>query len=547
MKKLTMKELTLKKKLLIAAAALAGILILVYVGFSVYFMRHFHFHTTINGMDVSGYSVERVKKETEERVSAYELQIEERGGETEQLKGADFSLKPEWDDSLKELMDRQNGFTWAAHLFQKDNLENQTLVSYDSGELKSAVDALSCMDAEKQVAPVDATVSDYQENEGYTLVPAVQGTTVEESSMLSGVEDAVNGLSERFSLEDADCYVKPAVDDDDEKLLATIDTLNKYADSVITFQVGDSTQVLDISTFHDWISLSEDMEPVIDEEKVDAYVKSLADTYNTCYGAKNLMTSYGVSVSISNSHYGWKVDNDAEKAAILEEIRSGEQTSRDLHYSMTAQSHSGNDYGNSYVEINLTAQHLFLYVNGGLVTESDFVSGNLSNGNYTPTGVFGVTYTERNATLRGPGYVQPVAFWMPFNGDVGMHDATFRGDFGGTIYKRNGSHGCINLPYGAAQTIFEHVSAGFPVLVYELPGTETAKGIAMDQGYAVSKEIREIGDVTLESEGAIASARANYDALSDQAKAYVTNYDVLAYAEETLERLKEEAEAAVVQ
>lgn len=535
-----MKELTMRRKLLLAAGGLIVLLIAVYIGFSIYFMGHFYFHTTINGMNVSGYSVEQVKKETENRVSAYELKIVERGGDTEQLKGAEFALKPEWDNSLNELVDEQNGFMWIAHLFKEEDLTNQTLVSYDSAQLKSAIDALSCMDTEKQIQPVDATVSDYNAEDGYTLVPAVQGTVVEESSMLNGVEDAISGLAESFSMEDADCYKKPAVEDDDEGLLGAIDTLNQYADSVITYQIGDDTRVLDISTFHDWISLSEDMEPVIDDAQVEDYVKSLANIYNTCYGARTLATSYGTQVTISNSHYGWKVDTDAEKAAIIEEIQAGEEVNRDLHYSMTANSHSGNDYGNSYVEINLTSQHLFLYINGSLVVESDFVSGNVDGSHETPPGVFGVTYTERNAILRGPGYATPVSFWMPFNGDIGMHDATWRGDFGGSIYKRDGSHGCINLPYSAAQTIFANVSAGFPVLVYELPGTETSKGIAQDQAYAVSKEIRQIGDVTLESEGAITSARAHYDALSDTAKAYVTNYAVLEYAEETLARLKEE-------
>lgn len=53
---------------------------------------------------------------------------------------------------------------------------------------------------------------------------------------------------------------------------------------------------------------------------------------------------------------------------------------REPVYAQTANSHGENDYGNSYVEINLTAQHLFLYKDGVLVTESDFVSGNVAKG-----------------------------------------------------------------------------------------------------------------------------------------------------------------------
>ena len=200
-----------------------------------------------------------------------------------------------------------------------------------------------------------------------------------------------------------------------------------------------------------------------------------------------------------------------------------------------------NDYGNSYVEINLTAQHLFMYVDGALVVESDFVSGNLSKGYYTPTGAYGLTYKERNATLNGQDYSTPVSYWMPFAGNVGMHDATWRGSFGGSIYKRNGSHGCVNLPYSAAKTIYENISANFPVLVYELAGTESAKGIAQEQAYAVIDLIKAIGPVVLESEAAIQLARSKYDALSDTAKGYVTNYQVLIDAENMLAVLKAQA------
>ena len=75
--------------------------------------------------------------------------------------------------------------------------------------------------------------------------------------------------------------------------------------------------------------------------------------------------------------------------------------------------------------------------------------------------------------ITGDGYVH--SYWMPFNGGIGMHDASWRGSFGGSIYKTNGSHGCINLPVKAAKTIYENISAGMPVLCYHLEGTESKK------------------------------------------------------------------------
>ena len=102
------------------------------------------------------------------------------------------------------------------------------------------------------------------------------------------------------------------------------------------------------------------------------------------------------------------------------------------------------------------------------VLETDFVSGtlNATPDCVTPAGGFSVAYTKQRAVLRGADYATKVTYWMPFYGNYGMHDATWRREFGGTIFHQNGSHGCINLPKKAAKDIFEAVDKGFPVICY---------------------------------------------------------------------------------
>jgi hypothetical protein len=150
---------------------------------------------------------------------------------------------------------------------------------------------------------------------------------------------------------------------------------------------------------------------------------------------------------------------------------AGKSQDREPVYSQTAASHTGNDYGDTYVEINLSAQHLFFYVDGELLIETDFVSGNASKGWSTPGGIYPLTYKERNATLRGTNYATPVSYWMPFNGNIGLHDSTWRSTYGKNIYKTNGSHGCINLPPSAAEVIYDNIEKGMPVICYYLDGT----------------------------------------------------------------------------
>lgn len=520
-----------RKKLFIILGSVVGAVLLIYVGFSIFFMSHFYFNTTLNGKNVSGYSADKVFDNWEDEIGNYSLKIVESDGTESELKGSDIDMVLQWDDTIAKMISKQNGFAWPAKLFNPDQNTSEAIVTFDEDKLDSALDGFPFMDKSKQIDPVDATVSDYDKKDGYTLVESVSGTAIDKPVLMENIEKALYGLADTYQITEGNGYLAPKIANDDEKLLAAIDTMNKYAGSEIDYEIGSEKETLDINTFADWLSVNDNEKVEIDEEKVADYVAELGTKYNTYGKSKQLATSYGTTITMSNCHYGWKIDAETEAAAIVDDIKGGEKVTRDLNYQYTAASHTGNDYGNSYVEINLTSQHLYLYKNGSLVIDSDFVSGNPSKGNATHTGVFGVTYTEKDATLKGQNYATPVSFWMPFNGNEGMHDATWRSSFGGSIYKRNGSHGCVNLPYSVAQTIFENVSAGFPVFVYELAGTESQKGIDQDAAAAVDSAIDAIGEVTAASGDLIAAARASYDALSDSQKSYVTKYQQLADSE----------------
>ena len=106
--------------------------------------------------------------------------------------------------------------------------------------------------------------------------------------------------------------------------------------------------------------------------------------------------------------------------------------------------------------------------------DTDFVSGTYyESGRRTPSGSYALMYKQKDQVLRGTRqpdgtyeYESPVKYWMPFNGGIGFHDASWRGSFGGSIYLYSGSHGCINLPTSAAATLYENIEAGGPVLCF---------------------------------------------------------------------------------
>ena len=527
---------TKKKGVLFLVACIFAVAVIIYVGFGIFFQSHFCFGTTIDGINVGGKSVEKVEELITQEIDDYVLTLSEREDKEETIAGSDIGIAPVFNGEVQSMLEEQNGFAWIGTLFKHKDLELAKVVSYDEAALEKTVNALDCMKPSNQRKPVDAKVSDFN-GEGYELVPADYGTTIIEDKLLDAVKDAVLVLAGEVDLDEADCYEKPDVEDDNKALLAVIDKMNRYVGTTITYDFDVAKEVLDGKQISEWLSVDDDYNLVVDEEGVLSFVKGLAKQYNTCYKPKTLKTSYGSTVTISNGPYGWKIDNSGEVAQILEDLDAGKAVEREPVYSQTANSHGENDYGDSYVEINLTAQHLFAYKDGKLVTESDFVSGNLAKGYGTPTGAYLLTYKTTDAVLRGENYATPVKYWMPFNGNIGMHDLTSRKAFGGDIYKTRGSHGCINLPYSAAEKIYGMVEKGYCVLVYELPGTES-QTVKQNEANAVINTINSIGTVTLESEPVITAARTAYDALSSETKALVTNYQTLVDAETALAALK---------
>ena len=526
------------KKAGLAAVGIMTGLAAIYMGVSIYFQSHFCFGTTIDGIAVGGKTPGQVESLIQREIENYSIRLTGREGAYEIISGKDIKIKPVFGGEAEVLLEKQQSFYWAKYLFSGRELELKRVVSFDEDALEEELEKLSITDQSKQREPANAGWE--YENESYVLVPADYGTVINKNTLKRMVGEAVLVLADELDLDEANCYVAPEIGDDDPKLLELLEKMNRSLCMIFTYDFEETTEVITKETIADWLSVNDNLEMQINEDAVAEYVKALGKKYNTAYHPKTLETSYGSTVTIQNGHYGWWINSAEETAQLLIDIEAGEDVTREPVYSLRANSHGENDYGDSYVEINLTTQHLFVYKNGELVVESDFVSGCVAKNHATPTGAFAVTYKTKDAVLRGPDYATPVNYWMPFNGDIGMHDLTSRKAFGGDIYLTNGSHGCINLPLSAAKTIYETIEQGWPVLVYHLPGSQST-AVMQNSANKVVNAINAIGEVSLGSEAAIMNARVMYEALDANTRVYVTNYDVLVNAETLLAQLKVQA------
>ncbi len=212
----------------------------------------------------------------------------------------------------------------------------------------------------------------------------------------------------------------------------------------------------------DYISHNSDTLISIDEEKLAQDVKAATASYNTAEDIP-FETTEGNTITLSGDLYGPKVDVNAEFEDILNMFHYKEsQDNREPIYAKKT-----NGVGKDYIEVSLSNQMVYVYRDGGMAGKSSCVTGTAGTSLATPPGCYCITERVDGKYLRGPGYVTWVNKWMRLTGSgIGLHDAVWRGSFGGDIYTYDGSHGCINLPLGFASWLYDNTFVGMPVIIY---------------------------------------------------------------------------------
>lgn len=433
--------------------------------FILYFMSHLQYGTYINGIDVGGWRVSEVKALLEEPAEDYELLLKERGGFEEKLYGSEIGMYYEIGNEIQNIKEQQYPYWWIKGLGCTSDYEVEMDVHYDEALLQKSISQLECLSKERNIEPENAGLELIGGK--YEIIQGDPGSTIIKTQLIEAIKDSVEDRKTILSLEEKNCYKVSRITVDDRQLNLRRAALNQYVSSIITYDFGDRQEVLSGDLIDQWIDIDYSNKVTLNEEAVAEYVDTLAETYDTMYGVRYFNTSVGTTVTVVGGDYGWKIDRQGECKALIELLKKGNQhITRQPVYAHKGFCRDQNDIGKSYVEINLTRQYLWFYKDGKLITEGSIVSGTDSNEHATPEGTYNLDYKKSDTVLRGPGYACPVSYWMPFNCDIGIHDATWRTAFGGSIYVQNGSHGCINAPLTLAKVIFEQVEIGMPVICY---------------------------------------------------------------------------------
>jgi hypothetical protein len=439
-------------------------MMLVYLLISLYFMNHFFTNTVINGVNVSLKSQEDVNRSLQDHIRNYKLQLVERNGEIEDIWGMEIGLEYNEKNNISEILRRQDSLKWIFSLFKNHEEYTGGLFLYNEKDLESKINDLHCIN-NRRIEPRNV---DFKYSAGsYELVEEVYGNIVRRDRLYIAIRSGILMGETSLDLNEKLCYENPQYTLSSAKTLETKKLLDKYVTTSVTYIFDSPKEQLDGNMIHKWLSVDNNLDVKIDRSEVKKYVKELGKKYDTVGIARNFKTSTGKIVEVKGGLYGWKIDQKAETEVLLENIRNGQILIREPLYAQRALFRSENEIGNTYVEINITRQHLWFYKEGKLIIHGPVVTGNPNTGNSTVTGTNMLNYKQKDAVLSGPGYMAPVTYWMPFYGNIGVHDASWRHSFGGEIYKRVGSHGCVNAPLYLAKIIFEQISEGTPFISYE--------------------------------------------------------------------------------
>lgn len=479
---------------------------MVYMALAVYYHDRFVLGTWARDHYITGLSVSQAAELLNSEYVYSDLTVIDKEGNTYEVKASDIGVKADFTSSLQEAFDNQNVISWIYNMVNGKEVVVAPEITFEEDALQRIVSKWSAFDLKDENRGIEIV---YVVDEGYQLIDTMGDVPVYDE-ILNQVGIAVrSGQSELDLASFESCYKDLELTDEMKSVKRTYEKISKVQDTGITYMFGNQEIAIDGSFIGDAIVTQDQVQDmsaqkpkkkqpgsglficggeevsfpkeyhnengfivdskgnlIISESALYESVNELCGQYNTVGGVRNFVNYAGKTIEVGGGTYGNKIDSSKEFDYLISSIIAGTKETHEPAYEQLAAEQGDDDIGNTYIEISIEDQHLYYYQDGVLVLNCDIVTGNVSRGRDTPTGVYYVYGKARNRYLRGRGYVSFVKFWMPVYKGVGIHDASWRDEFGGDIYLDEGSHGCINIPNDKAEELYGYVEIGTPVIIY---------------------------------------------------------------------------------
>ena len=468
-----------KRKLMVLLSSIATVIVIavVYLAIGFYFRDNYYPGTYVNDIYCTGKTVEEINAELktlyweEHFAESKVVVLQDTSGLQYEIPLADICFGVDYTGQLETLKVNQNPFLWIKGLLGAGKYNVSPQITFSQETLATEIAGCGIRENNRHTDAVDAQLVEIRKEEGYTLFNGrinVLDNALVEQKVITSVSEGT------YFVDVSDCYADLPYTDAMQETLSLFEKVDAFQQCDIIYDMGDEQIVLSPAIVSGFIALDNRGDFLLDEtgnllwdeESITAFIDTLCAEYDTYETGHTFEATRGENVTIEGGTYGTVLDREAELDYLLQALQNGESGIHVPTYEREAYHRGLNDIGNTYVEVDMTEQKLYFYLEGELKIETDIVTGNMRRGWDTPEGVNYVYALQRNRTLRGATYATFVKYWAPVVGNIGLHDASWRDEFGGDIYETSGSHGCINVPQEVMTELFEYLEIGMPVVMF---------------------------------------------------------------------------------
>lgn len=459
------------KKLLITAGILMLVLVVVFallvaiVGGN---KGKFQSKSYINGIDVSGLTPTEASARYNEQIEDAEFTLT-NGKRDIVVLGSSFGYKESIPKNIDYLLVEKSNISNLMDYFKVKEYSVPKDISFDKQKLEKVAQNIASDFNKDAIESINARVEN--QNGTFVIVDEVKGTVLDPKPIAAKLLQSVENHETKINLQDESFYIAPLITKADIEANGIVEKLNKAGDLNIGYTFGYTNEEIPKDVLKSWIGYDQETgEMVVDKEKTTEYVSGLAKKYDTLRANRQFKTTDGKEITVGGGIYGWQMNVLQSVESLDNHIKNLDEGLFEPNYTTygLVRQEGNKDIDDTYIEIDLTKQHMWFYKNGELLVDTDIVSGLPTEERETPTGVYSVWSKETKRYLEGDDYKLWVEYWIPINwSGVGIHDATWQSSFGGNRYLTHGSHGCLNTPSDKVAEIYRNVDTNTPVIVYK--------------------------------------------------------------------------------
>lgn len=451
-----------KKRFKIGFFAVLAFVLVYFVFGQIYYSNRFLPNTYINGVSCSNKSIKEVSEIFKDKIKNYHLKIVEDEKVVDEIYGSDIDLKyGDMDTVLKDISKSQIKFLWAFRVLgEKEDVKTNSGLKYDTDILHQFIKSSLVLSIEPSVKSQNASL-EFVDGK-YQIKKAVVGDEIDKNAFYNNVIFCINSLDENLDIKNDNCFVMPTVYENDKEIVRACREANRIIKFDLTISIDDDKFNVPTEVKKDWIGVDSSGNLKVLTENFDQYIDKLNKSYGKSESEIDFKTYHGDSVKVKGGDFFKSINREKfitdMESAILSEI--------DREVVVEFEKKEVEDIGQSYIEVDLSNQMLWLTLNGKTVLSTPIVSGDESREKATSEGVYRLKGKSEKVEILEKGEKKSVDKFIFINSQNGICDSSWKTFFGGTAYKNDGSDGYIYVPKDKMETIFANTTLNMPIIYY---------------------------------------------------------------------------------